>query len=396
MFKSVSFVFSHVNHCIMALSKSSVFLLSIERLSKSKAISDGNIHEITQDILNEAARLLKVERVNAWIMDNEESGLDSILAFDNGDKKFYKEGPLKKKDFPIYFEHISKNDIIISEDAASEKFNIELVQTYLIKHDIASMMEVPIISEGKLKGIICFENLHNIRKWSSDEQHFAIALTQLLILTIENNSKNQLREQLERLVNEKSILLAEINHRVKNNLAVIAALIRGEMHRTRDNYHHELFENILSKTFSLSTLQSSMYHSKNYQEVDFDDFLKSLLGNIDSTFGFGKNVNTEINSHPKIKIEVTKAIPLSLITNEVLTNSYKYAFSKDKNNDLNIILHQNEDITSITLIDNGAGLPDDYKSKGTGFELIEGLIEQIDGKLDITSSEKGTRIQISF
>jgi two-component sensor histidine kinase len=380
----------------MAPTKPSVFLLSIERLSKSKAISDGNIHEITQDILHEAARLLRVERVNAWIMDDKESGLDSILAFDHNDKKFYKEGSLKKKDLPIYFEHIAKNDIIISEDAASEKFNIELVQTYLIPHDVASMMEVPIISEGKLKGIICFENLHNIRKWTSDEQHFAIALTQLLILTIENNSKNILREQLEKLVNEKSILIAEINHRVKNNLAVITALIRSEMHRTKDNYHHELFENILAKTFSLSTLQSSMYHSKNYQEVDFYDFLKSLLENIDGTYGFGKNVQKEINGDEQIKIEVTNAIPLSLITNEVLTNSYKYAFLKEKNNDLNIILHQNEDETSITFIDNGSGLPDDYKYKGTGMELIEGLVEQIDGKLDIATDEKGTKIHISF
>jgi len=329
-------------------------------------------------------------------MDDKESGLDSILAFDHNDKKFYKEGSLKKKDLPIYFEHIAKNDIIISEDAASEKFNIELVQTYLIPHDVASMMEVPIISEGKLKGIICFENLHNIRKWTSDEQHFAIALTQLLILTIENNSKNILREQLEKLVNEKSILIAEINHRVKNNLAVITALIRSEMHRTKDNYHHELFENILAKTFSLSTLQSSMYHSKNYQEVDFYDFLKSLLENIDGTYGFGKNVQKEINGDEQIKIEVTNAIPLSLITNEVLTNSYKYAFLKEKNNDLNIILHQNEDETSITFIDNGSGLPDDYKYKGTGMELIEGLVEQIDGKLDIATDEKGTKIHISF
>lgn len=379
----------------MPFNRSSIFLEVIESLSKCTYISEGDDLSMSKEILFKASHFLKIPRVNAWLMDGDQRKLKNILAYDRTTDVFYTESELFENDLPIWFNHIIRNDIIISNEAQKESFNSELLEGYLIPLNISSMMEVPILLGGKLKGIVCFENTGEIRNWSNDEQHFALALTQLLTLTLETKEKNIYRDELEKLVNEKSILIAEINHRVKNNLSVITALIRAESNRAKDKYHKDLFDNILTKSFSLSTLQSSMYKSENYKQADFSDFIKTLVANINETYGFNKNVKIDLDLED-LKIDVSKAIPCSLIVNELITNSYKHAFRENKVNNLSIKLSRQDSNFSLIISDNGPGLTDNYTENGTGYELINGLTEQIDGKLNIDSSESGMKITLTF
>ena len=86
-----------------------------------------------------------------------------------------------------------------------------------------------------------------------------------------------------------------------------------------------------------------------------------------------------------------------MILNEILTNAYKYAFKEDKENSLSVNLSINDlDKIQIIIKDNGAGLQEDYKIIGTGFDLIDGLVEQIDGDFEISTSNKGTEIVFTF
>ncbi len=380
----------------MPFNRSSVFLEVIEGLSKSPHIYQGNDLEMAKKILYSGSQFLKIQRVNAWLMNREESKLISLCAYDKLRDEYFIEEDLSSDFFPIYFRHIQRNEIIISVEAQKELFNRELVEPYLKPLEIYSMMEVPILSAGKMKGIICFENTKDTREWTSDEQHFAIALTQLLTLTLETKEKNNYRDQLELMVSEKTTLIAEINHRVKNNLAIMTALIRGEMSKAKDDYHKELFENILSKSFSLATLQSTVYQSKNYDQVNFGDFLQTLLSNMNHTYGSEKNVKVE-SFFDEVNIAISKAIPCSLIVNEILTNSFKYAFEKSTDNVLTIKLGKTEEkACCIEISDNGKGLPSNYFEHGTGFELIESLTDQIDGKLEIDSDKAGTIIKLEF
>jgi two-component sensor histidine kinase len=380
----------------MSINRSSVFLEVIESLSKSPHINEGDDIAMAKEILYNATNFLKISRANSWIMNADSSGLNCLLAYDLKNETYDNVGELNAVDFPFWFNHINRNDIIISSDARKEPFNKELLETYLIPSNIYSMMEVPILSGGKLKGIVCFENTGAIREWTNDEQHFALALTQLLTLTLETKEKNIYRDELEKMVKEKTILIAEINHRVKNNLAVMTALIRSEANRSKDKYHQELFENLLSKSFSLSTLQSAMYQSQNYQEVNFSEFIKTLIGNMNDTYGYNLNVRLTLNLS-EVNVDISNAIPCSLILNEIFTNAYKYAFKEGKENILYVDLSINEvDKTQIIIKDNGPGLTEDYKSIGTGFELIDGLTEQIDGDLEVNTSSQGTEIILTF
>jgi two-component sensor histidine kinase len=380
----------------MQINRSSIFLEVIEGLSKSVHIGEGNAEAMAKEILFSASHFLKINRVNTWLIDEDFSKLTCLSAYDRSLDTFYDEGVMLKENYPVYFNHISRTDIIISTKAQEEPFNSEIVENYLVPKKIFSMMEVPILSGGKFKGIVCFENTNEVRIWTNDEQHFALALTQLLILTLETKEKNIYRDELEKLVKEKSVLIAEINHRVKNNLAVITALIRNESFRVKDDFHKELFNNILLKTFSLSTLQHAIYNSQNYQEANFSEFIRTLVANMNDTYGHNLTIKLELDLE-ELNVEIDKAVPCSLIVNEILTNCYKYAFSSNRENMLSIQLHRNlNQQCELTIKDNGTGLPEHYATNGTGFDLMEGLTDQIDGVLMVDSNKNGTSIKLIF
>ena len=88
----------------------------------------------------------------------------------------------------------------------------------------------------------------------------------------------------EKALEEKSLLISEINHRVKNNLAIITAIIRSESDRVKDNFHKGLFDSILSKTYSLASLQEELYRSANYQELNFNKYIEQLADNMIKEF----------------------------------------------------------------------------------------------------------------
>jgi two-component sensor histidine kinase len=380
----------------MATPRSSIFLETIEHLAKSPFLSEGDHHGLAEEIVRRAAEHLKIERTNIWLMNDKEDRMECVLAYALKNDRSYRESDLLKDQFPCYFEHISKNDIIISNDAQAEPFNKELLHSYLIPVGIRSMMEVPIISGGKLKGIICFEHLNTPRQWTNDEQHFAVALTQLYTLTLETAEKNHYRKELEKLVKEKTVLISEINHRVKNNLAIINALIRGESNKVLDLYHKNLFDTILSKTYSLAALQDAMYKTQNYKEVNFAAFLTEMISDFHKSFAYEIQVEFYYEKPDELMVDVNKVIPLALIVNEILTNTYKYAFKKDHNNKLITSLKSQEEECILSIKDNGSGLPDEYLRKGTGLGLIRDLAEQIDGRIEIVHSSEGTEICVLF
>ncbi len=381
----------------MKANHSSVFLEVIEKLSKSTSISEGDQQGIAKDILAKSTELLKIPRANAWLMNTDESEMTCLMSYIASTNTFQLESSLKRSELPIYFEHISKNDIIISVDAQNEKFNQELREAYLIPFDIQSMMEVPIISGGRLKGIVCFEHTSSKREWTTDEQHFAIALAQLLTITIETNAKNTYRTELEKALEEKSLLISEINHRVKNNLAIITAIIRSESERVKDDFHKGLFDSILSKTYSLASLQEELYRSANYQELNFNKYIEQLADNMNRTFGANLRVKIIFHSTETILLEVDVAMPMALICSEILNNCFKYAFKEDGVNQLSIFLGKDQNgKIFLSIEDNGIGLPENYLSKGTGFELMNDLAEQVDAQLECLSSSTGTQISLKF
>lgn len=353
------------------------FINTIESLAKSNSLREGNVESYIKEVLEKAAEALECERVNAWLFNDEDSSLDNLLAYNQKTEIFSKEPSLKREMFPQYFKFLTKNEIIVSDDARKEPMNEELVDTYLIPNDIYSMTDVPLRSEGKMIGVICFEYTGDYHPWTKEEEKFTQSVAQLLSLSLETDAKQKYRKQLESLVNQKDILIREINHRVKNNIAIIHSLINMQQRKVNDPEDEILFEDLKNKVFSMSAVQEQLHSKKEVDKIEIKEYLDNLINNLQNSFDPDNRVKSVLDLD-MIKLDITKAIPLGLIANEVITNSFKYAFPDNDSPELQISCKKGDEDITITFRDNGPGKQNDA-GEGLGMEIIESLTEQIEG-----------------
>lgn len=371
------------------------YIEAIEDLSKSENLHFGKIKDFTKEVLKKSCETLGCERSNAWLLNDIGDVLECEMGYSKKLNKFDSSGSLEKKDFPKYFKNLLKNEIIVSNDAKSEPINYELVESYLNYYQITAMIDVPLRSEGKMIGVICFEHVKNSHDWSYEEMKFTQSVSQLLSLALETKKKTEYRNKLEKIIEEKEILISEINHRVKNNMAVIVSLLNLQKKKTLDKYHAELFEGIKDKVFSMALIQEQLHTIENVNEIDFCSYMRELVMHLYNSYGKEKEVSITLNTD-KVNLSVSKAIPCGLIANEILTNSFKYAFTLENSTpQLTVSLRIVGEKVELIFEDNGPGFVSTSIKDGMGLDLIKGLAEQIEGNLVISSS-KGTNVTLTF
>jgi two-component sensor histidine kinase len=208
--------------------------------------------------------------------------------------------------------------------------------------------------------------------------------------------RRQSEKMAKEALDEKNILISELHHRVKNNLAIISGLFSLKLN---DNLHEEA-KNVLlesrNRVRSMALIHNRLYKSDNLSDVNFNEYIQELISEIISSYPTISNsieVKTNISS---VSLNVNAAIPCGLILNELLTNCYKHAF-KDREDGEILISFSNEGNEYIMQVkDNGAGLAADYnKKQSLGVTVIEALTEQLDGKSKFTTNN-GTCFELVF
>jgi two-component sensor histidine kinase len=198
-------------------------------------------------------------------------------------------------------------------------------------------------------------------------------------------------------IQEKNVLLREIHHRVKNNLQIISSLLNLQTMYIEDENALEVFKESQNRVKSMAIIHEKLYQSSNFAEINVAEYLKKLVENIYSSYGININlIKIEIKA-PDIFLDINKAIPCFLVANEVITNSIKHAFP-DGSGEITIDFKKIDENYVMSIRDNGIGLPEDFNTKKTstlGIQLINGLIAQLDGKLE-TNSFEGTEFRIIF
>lgn len=208
--------------------------------------------------------------------------------------------------------------------------------------------------------------------------------------------RKQSEKAIKEALTEKNLLIAELHHRVKNNLAIISGLFSLTIN---DNLHEDA-KNVLlesrNRVRSMALIHNRLYKSDSFTDVNFDEYIHELVSEITTSYpsiSNAINVNTDINN---VILNVNSAIPCGLILNELLTNAYKHAFKDKTEGEISIsFLHQNGQYV-MTVKDNGCGLPLDYnKKQSLGITVIEALTEQLDGKSKF-SDNQGTHFELIF
>lgn len=214
----------------------------------------------------------------------------------------------------------------------------------------------------------------------------------------------ELQISLQNSLREKEVLLREVHHRVKNNLASIIGLLELEKFAKQDNGENALFLNeLVNRIRSISMVHENLYQSDDLSKIDFQNYLTSLVSHLKSSFQ--SSVAPIINVQAKnVKLSLELAVPCGLIINELITNAYKHAFPTEyrkgeSQSVINIHMRKIDDKYKIMVKDNGIGLPEDINfesPKTMGMKLVKMLGEyQLRGTLEIIRS-KGTQIELMF
>lgn len=182
----------------------------IEKLTKSRLIRDGHLTRAIQEILLESAVALNVERVNAWKADKEFTMIECIGNYTRSTNTFQDKIVLLRNDMPAYFKLLATQEIIATNYSLEDSRTEELVEPYLEKYGITSMIDVPIRIEGEMIGVVCFEHVGIPRKWDLTERKFGMFIAQLISLTLESFEKQKSKQSLERVLREKVELLKEL------------------------------------------------------------------------------------------------------------------------------------------------------------------------------------------
>lgn len=213
-----------------------------------------------------------------------------------------------------------------------------------------------------------------------------------------NDRKHQEQETIRNL-REKEILLSEVHHRVKNNLAIISGLLTLRSEGVKDRYAREILSETENRIKSIALVHELLYENNDMNSIDFGKF----LGELSKLFHFEPTENgTTINittTTDKINLNLNKSIPCALIVTELVINSYKHAFAGRHSGSIHISIEHSGDQYELNVRDNGIGIKDidNVMNLNTfGFTIIRGLVEQLDGKLIVENTDPGCSISVTF
>lgn len=207
----------------------------------------------------------------------------------------------------------------------------------------------------------------------------------------------RLQDQIKDSLDEKNILLSEIHHRVKNNLAIVSGLLEIKAIESKNKELSSTLMDMGQRIKSIAGVHEQLYNNNNFVEIPILNYINNLIGNINATMFNKKNVAFNLNISPDIQININQAVPMGLLINELITNSFKYAFSDQDNPQVRIQLTSKNDKYRFIYSDNGPGYDEKIfkEAKSLGLTLVKTLLAQLEATHTF-SSENGFHLEFEF
>jgi len=217
------------------------------------------------------------------------------------------------------------------------------------------------------------------------------------ICTFRDHTEEQKNEeQIRASLREKEILLAEIHHRVKNNLQLINSLVN--MQQNLSNEENTVLKSVKSRIRAISLVHEKLFRTQNVEAIDFSDFLKDLISHLSMSY---KKPGLQIQTHihvDHVVLPLEQATPCSLILNEIISNAFKYGFTGQESGALRVSFVQEKEQYVLTVKNDGKTMPKhavESETFGLGMKITQALVQQLKGSLDIQHSG-GTTFRIQF
>ncbi|WP_440999909.1 PAS domain S-box protein [Fodinibius sp. SL11] len=211
--------------------------------------------------------------------------------------------------------------------------------------------------------------------------------------------RKQHERALHESLKEKDTLLAEIHHRVKNNLAVVSSMMQLQAFDEDDQVLRQKLTDSVSRIQTMGTIHELLYQSNSLSSVEFGKNIRKLVTNIAETFQ--PKIDLDISYDlEETKLNINQAVPVSLIINEVITNVFKHAFDEKDQGTLRLEMKKESDTVTLQISDNGKGLPPDFQisknASSLGLQLIDTLSQQLEGDYRYESDNGKTHFKLTF
>lgn len=207
------------------------------------------------------------------------------------------------------------------------------------------------------------------------------------------------KAQLEDSLQEKEVLLKEIHHRVKNNMQMVSSLLNLQSMRVNDETVKGAIEEGKNRVKSMALIHQNLYQEEHVGVINFEEYISQLIGHLVTSYGQQNEPKVHLDTGG-ITLDIDTAVPLGLIVNELVTNSFKYGLKDLEEPCLSIILMaQDERKVRLSVSDNGPGMPEGFsltEARSLGLRLVSQLTRQLYGKAHFENTASGCRFDIDF
>lgn len=209
------------------------------------------------------------------------------------------------------------------------------------------------------------------------------------------------RQVLESALKEKTALLNEVHHRVKNNLQVISSLLNLQASYTDDPRLRATLEESQGRVKAMALTHQLLYEGKDFSRLDLGNFLGrlvQLLGGAHRAGSSGVGLRLELPATP-IHLELDRTVPCALLVNELVSNAFKHAFPDGRCGEIVVALNLSDAThVELSVSDDGIGLPPEFdldQVKSLGLQLVPLFADQLQARLAVDGG-KGSRFLLSF
>ncbi|MFN8115741.1 MAG: tetratricopeptide repeat protein [Bacteroidia bacterium] len=231
-----------------------------------------------------------------------------------------------------------------------------------------------------------------------------ISLIFTIILFRNKQKVNSLLEQknaaIQANLEQKEMMMSEIHHRVKNNLQMVSSILDLQARDLTDEKSIQVIEDSLSRINAISLIHQRLYQSDNIRGVKINNYLQELALDILKNFSSTSQTKSiELQCHiDDLDMDLESAIPIGLITAELIINACKYAFTSIEKPEIKITLNKRDGILLLTVADNGIGKQVSSNDSGTRFgtKLIKSLSRKLRAEINEDTSSKGTSVQLKI
>lgn len=286
-----------------------------------------------------------------------------------------------------YKSHLKGQYMIFEDiDALEEGHEVKAI---LQMQGVRSILTIPLFLGKTYLGFVGYDTVKRTHHFSAEE----IQLLELFGHMLVNVQQRWLQEvDLAQKAEDNTLLLKEIHHRVKNNLQVVSSLLNLQGDYLKDPEARRILKNSENRVKAMALLHEKIYRTTSFSQVSMPSYIEEIGQYVFELYKGDVRKITFQCDVDEITLNVDQAMTCGLIINELITNALQHGFSRIQKGKVTVFFKDlGENILELTVKDNGQGLPEDFekiKSKSLGVQLVESLVRQLKGRLNIYSLEE--------